>query len=97
MPMWQVWGNWPDKSPGVPRVVKASWVTPPSESGRPSCAWGGVRLGSGQALPALDPRLETQRNSLSQLDFSFPLHPVPHELISEPEAQAPFGVGVGDP
>lgn len=48
MPTWQIWGNWLDRSPGLLQAVRAPWVTPPSESGRPGSAWGGVSLGSGQ-------------------------------------------------
>lgn len=83
MPMWQVWGNWPDRSPGVPRAVRAPWVTPPCESGRPG--WAQHR-----PPPALDPRLESA---------GFPLStpPLLQELLSELEAQAPSGAGVGAP
>lgn len=56
MPMWQVWGNWPDRSPGAPGS-ESSLVTPPSESGRPGCA-------RGRPPPALDPRPEAQRGSV---------------------------------
>lgn len=44
MSTWQVWGNWPDRSPGVPRAVRARWVTPPSESGGLGCARAGPHL-----------------------------------------------------
>lgn len=58
MPMWQVWRNWPDKSPGVPRAVRAPWVTPPSESGGPGWA-------QDRPPPALHPCLESAGFPLS--------------------------------
>lgn len=94
MPMWQVWGNWPDRSSGVPQVVRSSWVTPPSESGRPGCVSGGVRLGSGQATPTLVPRLEAQRSSWSQLDFCFPFYPCCRSLSLNLRPRHPLGVAL---
>lgn len=61
MSVWQIEGNWLGRSPGVPRAVRAPWVTPPCESDRPGYALGAFRLGWGagggrkEAPALLDP------------------------------------------